>query len=101
ETTRPDRPMLEDVPALHDLQDGAADDVIRIAVMDGLALELDRALRDVPALGAQQARDRLERGRLAGAVGPEESDDAPLGDLERHALQDEDDVVVDDLHVVD
>ena len=39
--------------------------------------------------------------RLAGAVGPEEGDDAPLGDPQRHALQHEDHVVVDHLDVVD
>src|SRR5207247_8675087 len=51
------------------------DDLVGIAMMEALALELDRALGDVPALGAQQSRDRLERGGLAGAVGPEEGDD--------------------------
>jgi len=55
----------------------------------------------VAALGPQQAGDGLERGRFAGAVGPEEGDDAPLGDLERHALQHEDHVVVDHLDAVD
>ena len=59
------------------------------------------ALGDVAALGAQQARDGLERGGLAGAVGPEEGDDAPLGDPQRDALQHEDHVVVDHLDVVD
>ena len=63
--------------------------------------ELDRALGHVAALGAEQTGDGLERGGLAGAVGPEEGDDAPLGDAQRDALQHEDHVVVDDLDVVD
>src|SRR5262249_59367079 len=65
------------------------------------AVELDRALGDLAALGAQQARDRLERGGLAGAVGAEQRRDPALADVERHALEDEDHAVVDDLDVVE
>src|SRR5262249_37811938 len=85
----------------HYLHDAAPDDFVGIFMMEALALELDRALGDVPALGTQQPRHRLERGGLAGAVGPEEGDDAPLGDLQRHALQHEDHVIVDHLDVID
>ena len=66
-----------------------------------LALELDRALGHVAALGPQQVGDGLEGGRLAGPVGAEQADDAALGHLQGDALQDQDDVVVDDLDVVD
>src|SRR5205823_7900455 len=53
------------------------------------------------ALGAQQVRDGLQRGDLAGAVGAEQRDELALLHLERHALQDQDDLVVDDLDIVD
>ena len=55
----------------------------------------------IAALRTQQIGDRLQRRRLAGAVRAEERDDPPLGNLERHALQHEDHVIVDDLDVVD
>ena len=58
-------------------------------------------LGHLAALGAQEVGDGLERRRLARAVGPEERDDAALGHRERHALQHEDHVVVDDLDAVD
>ena len=93
--------MDEDAAALHDLDDAAPDDLGRVPPVDRLALELDPALGDVAPLGAEQTRDGLEGGRLAGAVGPEEGDDAPRGDPERDALQHQDDVIVDHLDVVD
>ncbi len=43
-----------------------------------LAVEHDRALGDLAALGMQQVGDRLQRRRLAGAVGAEQRDDAAL-----------------------
>ena len=53
----------------------------------------------------RSARSRLEIAfsvvRLARAVGAEQRDDAALGHLERHALEHQDHVVVDDLDVVD
>ena len=63
--------------------------------------EFDAALGDVAAFRAQQVGDRLERRGLAGAVGAEKSDDAPLGNRQRHATQHQDDVIVDHLDVVD
>src|SRR5437867_1935127 len=96
-----DREVLEDVPALHDLDDSALDDLGRVLPVDRLRLELDRALRHLTALGPEQPGDRLQGRALPGAVGPEEGDDAPLGDTERHPFQHEDHVVVDRLDVVD
>src|SRR6266545_1301881 len=95
------RQVLEDVPPFHDLHDPAPDHFGRTELVDRLSLELDAAFRHVSTLGSEQARDGLERGALARAVGPEEGDDAPLGNLDRHALQHEDHVVVDHLDVVD
>ena len=69
--------------------------------IDALAVERDRALCDLAALGAQQVRDSLESGRLAGPVRPKDRHDAAARDGERDALQHEDDVVVDHLDVVD
>src|SRR5205814_4375872 len=42
-----------------------------------------------------------QRGGLAGSVGAEQRDDLALLHFQRHALQDQDDVVVDDLDIVD
>src|SRR5439155_1391874 len=79
-----DREVLEDAAPLQDLHDARAHEVGGVAAVDALPAELDGALGDLAPLGVQQIGDRLERGRLAGAVGPEEGDDAPRGDLERH-----------------
>ena len=64
-------------------------------------LEYDRALGDVAALGVEQIGNRLQRRRLAGAVGAEQRDDAALWHVERHALEHQDDVIVDHLDIVD
>src|SRR5881396_4143900 len=96
-----DREVLEDVPALHHLDDSTLDDLGRVLPVDRQCLELDRALRHVTALGPEQPGDRLQGRALPGAVGPEEGDDAPRGDPQRHPLQHEDHVVVDHLDVVD
>ena len=93
--------VLEDAPPLHHLHDAQAHDLGRVAVLYALALELDAALGDLAPLGAQEPRDGLEGGALAGAVGPQEGDDAPLGDLQRHPPQHQHHAVVDDLDVVD
>jgi hypothetical protein len=47
-----------------------------------------------------QVGDRLQRCGLAGTVCSEERNDPALWHLERHALEHEDDVIVDDLDVV-
>jgi len=39
--------------------------------VDSVTLELDAALGDIAALGAQQVGNGFQRGRLARAVGPE------------------------------
>ena len=96
-----DRQVLEAVPAFHHLDDAELDQIGRGQRGDAPSRELDAALGDLAALGAQQIGDRLERRGLAGAVGAEQRDDAALGNLERDALEHQDDVVVDDLDVVD
>ena len=49
----------------------------------------------------EQAGHGPDHGGLAGSVGAEEGDDAPLRDLEADPLEHEDDVLVDDLEVLD
>ena len=68
--------------------------------LEPLAAVEDPALGHVAALGAQQVGDRLERGRLPGAVRAEQRDDLAFLHLQRHALQHEDHVVVDHLDAV-
>jgi len=55
--------------------------VVRRQVVDALAAQLDGALGDGAALGGQQARDGLQRRRLAGPVGAEERRDTAVGTL--------------------
>src|SRR5207237_10373456 len=93
--------VLEHAPPLEHLHDAAPHDVIRRQMVDALAGQLDRALGDGAALRGQQAGDRLERRRLAGAVGAEQRRDPAFADIDRHALEDEDHTVVDDLDVVE
>ena len=93
--------MREAVPPLHDVDPSAAHEVGRGQAVHFLALVDDRALRDVAAFGLQKVGNRFQRGRLAGAIGTEDSDDLALGQGQRNALQHENDVIVDHLDVVD
>lgn len=63
------------------------------------AVEHDRAFGDLAALECSRFEIAFSVGLRA--VGAEQHDDAALRDIERHALEHEDDVVVDDLNVVD
>jgi hypothetical protein len=92
--------VAEAVAALHHLDAAAAHQLAGGEAVDALAHELDGALGHVAALRQQQVGDGLERGGLAGAVGAEQGHDGALRHGQRHALQHEDDVVVDDLDVV-
>ena len=65
------------------------------------AVEDDFAADDFAVLGLEQARDRLQRRRLAGAVGAEQRHDRALRHLEAEAAQHQDDLVVDHLDVAD
>ena len=96
-----DGEMDEAVAALHHLDKAATDHLRRRKTIDAFAGEFYAALGDVTAFRPQQVGDRLERRGLAGAVGPEKGDDAPLGNRQRHATQHQDDVIVDHLDVVD
>src|SRR5262249_18840393 len=93
--------MGEAVASFHHLNATASYQFVRAQRMHLCPGEHDRTFGDFAALGEQEVRDRLERGRLAGAVGPQQRNDLALGNLERDALEDEDDVVVDHLDIVD
>jgi len=88
-------------PPFHHLDHPALNHVGRAEALDALAAQFDRALRDGAALAREQVADRAQRRRLAGAVAAHEGDDSPFGHPQRHALEDQDDVVVDDLDAVD
>src|SRR6266545_3703241 len=95
------RQVVEYPAALHDLRDPQLDDLVRAATVDPRAAELHRARGDVTPLGSQQARDGLQRGALARAVGPEQGDDPLIRHLEGDPLEDQDRAVVDHLDVVE
>src|SRR5258708_5375677 len=94
-----DGQVLEAVASFHDLADAALHQRRRVELVDTLAAELDLALGDVAAFGAQQVGDRLQGGRLPRAIGAEQGDDLPLPDLEGDAVEHQEDVVVDALDV--
>ena len=93
------RHVGDDAAAFHHLEDAAADDLVGIDAVDALAVEDDLAAGDFAVLGLEQSGDRLQRRRLAGAVGAEQGHDRALRHLEAQAAQHQDDVVVDDLDV--
>ena len=66
----------------------AAHEVARREPVDALAPEVDLAPVMSAAFDAQQVGDRLERGGLAGAVGPQKGDDRSLGNGDADAAQD-------------
>src|SRR5262249_41181478 len=68
---------------------------------DPLAEELDAAGVNLALLDPEDAGDRLEQGGLPGTVGAQDGDDGAGRHLDRHALQHQDDVLIDDLDVVD
>ncbi len=64
-----------------------ADPLLRPEV-HGQIGDLDVIKEDSALVRPGQSDDDVERGRLAGAVGPQQPDDLPLGDLDRHVLDD-------------
>src|SRR5262245_61518838 len=95
------RHVLDDAAPFHYLEDAAMHDAVRRQARDLLAVEPDAAAGDLAVLDREQARDRLERRRLAGAVGAEEGGDAAATRRKAQAPQNENDVVEDDLDVLD
>jgi hypothetical protein len=67
----------EDAAAFGSLADALADDVMGGHAVDPLAIEGDFALART-----QESTDRLERGRLARPVRPDQGDDLALVDRE-------------------
>ena len=63
----------------------ALDDAVRRGLEERLAVELERA-----AVRRVEARDDVERRRLAGAVRPDQAGDLPLLDVERDAVEGDD-----------
>jgi len=93
--------MLEHTAALEYLRDAERGDLERTHSIDAPALERDRALRDLAAFGAQQAGDGSERRCLPRSVRAQQRRNRTFSNGEGHALQDEDDPVVNDLDVID
>ncbi|MCY1371169.1 hypothetical protein D9M69_583010 [compost metagenome] len=87
--------------AFHHLDQPALDQLGRRQRLDALAAQLDGAFGHGAAFAREQVAHGAQRGRLAGAVAAEQRDDAAFGHGQRHALEHEDHVVVDDLDAVD
>src|SRR6516164_4263624 len=93
--------VREAMAPLHHLDASASHELVRGARMHLFAVEDDGAFGHFAALGGQKIGDRLERGRFAGAVRAQQRHDLALGNLERHPLEHEDDVIVDYFDIVD
>ena len=65
------------------------------------AIEKDLALCHFAAFGTEQVRNRFQRGRLARSIRAEKRHDPAFGNRQRHALQHQDHVVINDLDIVD
>ena len=76
------REAVEDAATLGHVRHAPRDDRVRRHVEERLGLERDGAARRM-----KKARDRLERGRLSGAVVAEDRDDLAAAHLEPHALE--------------
>src|SRR5262245_34541548 len=87
--------------ALGDEHDAAAGDLVRRQIVDALALERDGALGDARVVDAEEAGDRAQRRRLAGAVGAEQRHDLFRRDGQRDALHGRDGALVHDFQLVD
>jgi hypothetical protein len=95
------REVREAMAPLHHLDAAPSHELVGGARMHLFAVEDDGAFGYFATLGGQKIGDRLERGRFAGAVRAQQRDDLALGNLKRHALEHEDDVIVDHLDIVD
>ena len=84
----------------HHLHYAALDQIGRREVFDTLATQFDAAFGDRPALAFQQIRNSAQSGGLAGTIAAQNGDDLAIGYLQGHALQDQDDVAVDDLDAI-
>src|SRR5215469_8572462 len=93
--------VREAMAPLHHLDAATSHELVWRARMHLFAVEDDGAFGHFATLGGQEIGDRLERGRFAGTVRAQELDDVAPGDLKRHALEHEDDVIVDNVDIVD
>src|SRR5262249_33808794 len=75
----------EELDVLEGAGDAALHDRVRRLAEEALALEADR-----PRVGLVEARDQVEERRLAGAVRPDQPDDLPGLDIERHVIDGDD-----------
>ena len=95
------RQVREHLVALRHQRHAEPRDPVRLAVLDPLALEADRALGHAGVVGAMEAGDGAQERGLAGAVGANDADDLARSDGKRNALHGRDDAMIDDLDVVD
>ena len=85
-----DRQVGEDAAAFRHMGDAELDDLLGRQAVDAPAVEPDFA-----GARRRQARDRAQRRRLARAVGADQGHDVARADLDRHALEGGDLVVMD------
>jgi hypothetical protein len=93
-----DGQLAEQAPVLGHEDHPRVGDVLRLPALDALPVEPDGPLL---GLVLEQAGDGLEQRRLAGAVRTQHREDLPLAQLERHAGERVDAIVVEGLDARD
>ena len=95
------RDVLEDSATLHHLDDTRGYDVLGLHREQVGALVLDRTFGGLTVVEVEESANGPHRGGLAGAIGPEQSDDPTVRHPEADAPKYRDDAVVDDFEVRD
>jgi hypothetical protein len=94
-----DGKMRQDFSAFEHLDDAAAEELDRIGVGNVLAFKADLSVGDLAMFDREQARDRFQRRRFAGAVAAEQNRDLAGPHFEVDAAQHLNDAVKDDIDV--
>src|SRR5271165_3828039 len=84
----------EAVAALEHLDEAESCKFVRTCSQDVVPLKANRSRRDASALGLEEVRDSLERGRLAGAVRADKCDDLAAANSHAHPVQSDDRVLI-------
>ncbi|CUI47771.1 Uncharacterised protein [Achromobacter xylosoxidans] len=96
-----DRQILEHAPSFHHMRQPGAHQVLRPRPRGVAAVEQDAPARQLAILQVEQARHRLQRRRLTGAVAAQQGHDGAGRHRQRQAAQHLHRLVVDHLDVVD
>ena len=89
------------MPPLHHLHDTPFHHLCGVELVHRIIAVFDRPFGDLAPFGMQQVGNRLERRGLARAIAAQQGRDTALGHLQAHALQHQNDRVIDHLDIID